>query len=195
MKLPICNSRARRTFSLIAIVAFLITVVCLTLWLFWPARGDPSIRVVFSHFENVPGGTVAVFQVSNIGRRSVTMYGPRGVWPEWLIGSYNGTNWDLDSSPGFDFSQTKPIALRPGTNITMPTLLPHRNSWIVGVQYSTVPYVQFLPSSVWRVPAAETFFRTRMRIAWSDAINRSSKPSNVVAPLGVMTNQIRINSP
>jgi hypothetical protein len=176
--------------TLLGLVLF--SVSALIFWALSAARGKPEINVVFSHFENVPGGEVAVFQVSNIGSRAVTMYG--GPWPEWLILVYDGTNWDSSYSPGYDFGLSKPIVLNPGGKIAMPTFLPEFEDWVVGVGYSTAPYAHFLPKWARRLDIVENHIKGHMKAAWSEPITRSSKPTNIVPPLGPMTNQIRINA-
>jgi hypothetical protein len=158
----------------------------------WSSHNKAEVEVIFSHFEDVPGGKVAVFQVSNIGKRAVTMYG--GPWPEWLILRYDGTNWDSSYSPGFDFGAAKPIGLRPGARVAMPTFLPDFEPWVVGVGFTTASYAPLLPAWARRIRMVESFVKSRMKAAWSEPITRSSKPTNLVPPLGPMTNQIRINS-
>ena len=187
------NSQGKRIRQMIGVIVFLFLVISFIYWGFWPPRGNDDVKVAFSHFENVPGGQVAVFEVSNTGKTPVTMYG-RGNWPFWLVAWYNGTNWGLDSSPGFDFSQSKPIVLPPGGKLPMPTFLPELERWEVGVQYSTAACARFLPSQMWRFEKLEEFFRARRKATWSDPITLSSKPSNIVAPLGAMTNLITVHN-
>jgi hypothetical protein len=187
--------QGKRNCRLIAIGAILLQLVGFIAWALWSTRGSAEVKVLFSHFQNVPGGQVAVFQVSNIGKRSVTMYGPHaagGEWPLYWVLWRNGTNWDWDSSPSSDPVEMQPIVLPPGAKIPMFTFLPALDRWMVGVQYSTAPYARILSSWVWRHESLERYFKRRMRIAWSDPITRSSKPSNVVAPLGAVTNQISV---
>jgi hypothetical protein len=188
------NSQSKRIRQMIAVMAVLFLIISFIYWGFWPARGNADVKVVFSHFENVPGGQIAVFEVSNRGKMPVTMYG-YGHWPFSLIAWYNGTNWDLDSSPSFDFSQSKPIVVPPGAKLPMPTFLPELDRWVVGVQYSTAACARLTPSQMWRFRKLEDFFRTRMKAAWSDPITLSSKPSNIVAPLGTRTNLITVHDP
>ena len=88
----------KRLHRLIAICLFFSLAAGLALWKFWPVGGNAQLKVLFSHFENVPGGKVAVFQVSNTGKKSVTVYGPGGLWPMHLIGFYDGTNCNYEYS-------------------------------------------------------------------------------------------------
>ena len=122
----------------------------------------------------------------------MTMYGPSPTWPVSLVAWYEGTNWVSDYNGGVEFKETDPIVLAPGAKVVMPTFLPHRERWEVGVQYSTAPYARVLPSWLRRFVAVEDFVKTRMRVAWSDPITLSTKPSNIVAPLGAVTNQIKV---
>ena len=187
------SSRDKHRRRLIIITATVAFAVALFSWAFWPRSGSANVNVEFSHFENVPGGQVAVFQVSNTGRIPVTMYGARSVWPMWVIASLNGTNRVSESSPEIEFRLASPIVLQPGANVPMPTLLPPYDRWVVGVQYSTAPYARVLPDWARGVENVETFVKRRMSIAWSKPISRSSEASRIVAPLGLATNDIRVN--
>jgi hypothetical protein len=188
-------SERKRHRRFIAISLFFSLAIGIVVWKFWPASGSAELRVVFSHFENVPGGKVAVFQVSNTGKRSVTMFGPKAYWPFYLAGFYDGTNWNYDYSPQIPFRETAPIVLPPGAKATMPTIVPEGlERWIVGVQYSTGSYAPFLPSPVRGIGTVEDFVKKRMRVAWSKPITPFSEPSNIVPPLGADTNRIRLNT-
>jgi hypothetical protein len=48
-------------------------------------------------------------------------YPVNGIWPDWLIAVYDGTNWDASYTPGSEFASSKAIALQPWANATMPT--------------------------------------------------------------------------
>jgi len=182
-----------RKSRLIGIGVITLLIIGIFTWGFWPSRSNSDVKVLFSHFQNVPGGQVAVFQVANIGKRSVTMYGLHGggaALPVYLVLWRNGTNWDWDSSPGIDPRLTQPIILPPGAKMTMPTFLPGLDRWMVGVHYSTALYTRVLPDWVRGHESLENFIERRMSIAWSDPITLSSPPSNIAAPMGKLTNLI-----
>jgi hypothetical protein len=165
-------------------------IICLGSWAFWPIRRSAQVDVRFSHFDPVPGGQVAVFQVSNTGPSSVTLFGAQGRWPDWLILRLQGTKLDWSYSPGGDFGLSKPIVLSPGAKVAMPTFLPGLETWMVGVGYSTAPYSRFVPSRLRKVGRVESFLKARMRVALSEPISLSTEPTNIVPPLGLATNQI-----
>ena len=167
----------------------------LTAWVFWPSGRLASLRIAFSHFENVSGGRVAVFLISNVGDRAVTMYGYTKMWPNWIVAGLNGTNWDVTPSPGFDFGQCIPLTLRPGASASMPTFIPDSESWAVGVQYYTGPFARLIPRSLQRFGAAEKLLKKQMGVVWSQPITRASAASNVAPPLGLLTNQITVAKP
>jgi hypothetical protein len=189
------NRQRRRAARLAAIGIILSLIIALSSFILWPVRNSARVEVNFSHFENVPGGRVAVFQVSNTGRRPVTVYGPRGTWPDWLILRYDGTNWDSSYTPSGDFGFSKPIVLPPSAKIAMPTFLPGLESWVVGVAYSTAPYARLVPAWLRRTAIVEKLLKTRMKAAWSEPITLAAKPTNIVPPLGSATNQLKINGP
>lgn len=187
------NTKRKTTFS-VFVLATLIAIgfVCSA---FWPNSDVGSVKVVFSHFENVPGGRVAMFKVSNSGRRAVTLFGYNKMWPDYLVGWYDGKNWDLHYSPGVEFRLTGPLVLAPGGETAMPTFLPPLAHWVVGVQYTTANYARMLPAWVRRFGVVESFVKERMRMSWSNPSNpltRDTEPSNIVAPLGAKTNLITV---
>jgi len=187
------NDRRLRRFTVVCLLFSI--CIGLVFWKFWPAGGNAELKVVFSHFENVPGGKVAVFQVSNTGKRSVTMFGPGAYWPQWSIAWYDGTNWNYDYSPSMDFRDTAPMVLPPGAKATMPTIVPESlERWIVGAQYSTAPYAPLLLRPVRGIGTVEDVVKKRMRVAWSKPITPYSEPSNIVPPLGADTNRINLNT-
>jgi hypothetical protein len=189
------KSQGKRLRRFIVISLFLSLGIGFVVWRFRSVNGSAELKVVFSHFENVSGGKVAVFQVSNTGKRPVTMFGPGAYWPLWSIAWYNGTNWNYDYSPSMPFSETAPIVLAPGAKAAMPTILPQGlERWIVGAQYSTAPYAPFLPRQVRSVGAVEAAVKKRMRVAWSKPITPFSEPSNIVPPLGADTNRISLST-
>jgi len=177
----------------VGVALALLLIVVLSIW---NARRQGSVRVEFSYFEDVVGGKVAVFRLRNVGIRRVTVYcWPGTNWPEWLVGSYDGSNWDFSQTPGSDFSEKVPVALQPGEAMTAPTFLPSLEKWVVGVWYSTAPYVRLLPRWLRRYRRVESFVRTRIPVAWSNPITRSSQPTDIAAPLGAATNQITLKFP
>jgi len=168
-----------------------VLLIVVFVWRLLATGENPKVEVLFSHFETINGFDFAVFQVSNTGKRPVTCYGYGWKQPFYWIATPKGaTNWSFDYTTGFDHSKTRPITLPPGVKMPAYTVIPIPESWIVGIEYSSSAFAAKLPRWVWRLGSQEYQFRKHLSIAWSEPITRSSKPTNLVAPLPSATNVV-----
>jgi hypothetical protein len=182
------NGKQVRRLIAMGVVSVVIGVVS---WGIRSGHGKGQVSVVFSHFENVPGGRVAVFQVSNNGDTTVIMQGLGQVLPLFAVAWYSGneTGWKLDSLPG-DYSGPKPIILAPGRKLSVPTVVPDRETWAVGLACAKSRFARILPDLVWRRPSLANLFTGPTSVVWSGPVSSSTKESHIAAPLGAMTNLI-----
>ncbi len=188
MRLRFKNSRFKK-FCL----AFAISGIVLAFFTFelWPIlRSGPNIKVEFSHFQNVRGGKVAIFQISNRGLKTVALYSANSMSPAYQLATYTGTNWDLTYSPSFTVTEFR-FVLGPGAKIPVITFLPPvTNDWVVGVAYSESFFSTLTPNWLWPIESQEKHYGNQMGTSWSEPINRYSKPFNIVNPVTIDTNKI-----
>ena len=160
------------------VVAICLVLFVVTVWGILPSR-TPDIAVAFSHFETFKGIDCAVVQISNLGSRPATCSGYAWGSPFYLIATDAGTNWVWDS-PGVD-------RLPPQSKMSVRTLIPIPERWVVGVEYRAQSIEDRLPRRVWLLLSRFKSFLpgNRSKIAWSEPITRSSKPRQILP--GVVT--------